>query len=575
MLSPSLICLSLFLGASPVTGGDAPLQISVYATAGDVQRHLATPEDREIVARILQPLRISRLFLEGRRGDEHVAPELLRIVRDFFAARGLRCAGGIATVPGRNFGARQSGGLSWLNWESAKTQRDVAGFFSENAPVFDELIVDDFYCTADTSPESERARAERSWGEYRRDLLISLIDPVIVQPSRTAHPSVRLILKYPQWYDRFHKFGYDPLRMSARFDQIWGGTEVRDPKTRRMGFVQPTEGYLNFRWLASVGGEKVRGAWFDHIECSAQHFIDQAYQSVLAGARELTLFHLGDLVEAHPGDALLATRLPDLFDLAARVRGRKIGGVAFYKPPDSESDDNQYLMDYLAMIGLPIVPVARYPETARVAFIAAQAAADSDILDKMRRHLDRGAALVLTPAFVRAMGRRTGEMAGVEVAAAGVLAEATAVQAGAGEFALAAPIHLDASLTTNGSIVRISARVQGQSVPWLTDFAAGNGRVHVLNVRTFSETDFLDAGEWLLAPKPLGVAEIPEKLADELRAALLAPIGVDFKAPPGIALYLFEQARCAYNFHDEPVTIRLEGEAIEMAAHGWVWRERR
>lgn len=569
------LCLATFFVAWPVARGDAPVQISVYATAGDVQRHLATLTDREKVARLLEPLRVSRLFLEGRRGDDYVPPELLRVVQGFFAPRGVACAGGIATVPGRTFGVRQNGGLSWLNWEDAKTRREVAGFFSENAPLFDELIVDDFYCTGDTSPASDRARAGRSWGEYRRELLASLIDSIIVKPARAAHPDVRLILKYPQWYDRFHKFGYDPLRMSPRFDEIWVGTEVRDPKTRRMGFVQPTEGYFNFRWLASVAGEKVRGAWFDHIECSAQHFLDQAYQSVLASARELTFFHLGDLVEGHPGDTLLASRLPDLFDLAARTQRHRIDGVAFYKPPASEADDNQYLMDYLGMIGLPIVPVARYPETARVAFLAAQAAADPEILDQVRRHLERGTTLVLTPAFVRALGQAAGKMAGVDVRPAGLPAQATAVQSSSRDYALAAPIDLDAGLATNGSTARMSVRVHGQSVPFLTEYAAGKSRVLVLNVRTFSEQDFLDAGEWLLAPKPRGLAEIPEAVADELRAALLAPIGVDLKAPAGVALYLFGQARCVYSFRDEPSRIQLDGESFEVPAHGWVWRERR
>lgn len=575
MLTIVQLFLAAFFIALPVTRGDAPVQISVYATAGDVQRHLATPADREKVARLLEPLRVSRVFLEGRRGDEYVPPELLRAVRDFFAPRGVACAGGIATVPGRTFGVRQTGGLSWLNWEDAKTRSDVTEFFSENAPIFGELIVDDFYCTGDTSPASDRARAGRSWGEYRRELLVSLIDPIIVKPARTAHPDVRLILKYPQWYDRFHKFGYDPLRMSPRFDEIWVGTEVRDPKTRRMGFVQPTEGYFNFRWLASMAGEKVRGAWFDHIECSPQHFLNQAYQSVLAGARELTLFHLGDLVEGHPGDALLAARLPELFDLAARAQRQEIDGIAFYKPPASEADDNQYLLDYLGMIGLPIVPVARYPETARVVFLAAQAAADSEILDQVRRHLERGTTLVLTPAFVRGLGQTVGKMAGVEVQPASLPAEATAVQSGSREYALATPIDLDAGLTKNGSTVRMNVRVGGQSVPFLTEYAAGKSRVLVLNVRTFSEQDFLDAGEWLLAPKPRGLAEIPEALADELRAALLAPIGVDLKAPAGVALYLFGPARCIYSFRDEPLRIGLDGESVELAAHGWVWRERR
>jgi hypothetical protein len=201
------------------------------------------------------------VFLEGRRGDQYVSPAQLRELRDWFAAQGIQCSGGIATVPGGNFGQRQQGGLEWLNWESQKTQVGVAGFFAENAPVFPELVVDDFFCTGDTSPEAEQAKGKRSWGEYRRDLLVSLINPLIVNPTRAAHRQTRLILKFPQWYDRFHLFGYDPLRMPEHFDQVWVGTEVRDPETRRMGFVQPTEGYMNFQWLASQAGSKVHGAW--------------------------------------------------------------------------------------------------------------------------------------------------------------------------------------------------------------------------------------------------------------------------------------------------------------------------
>ena len=97
------------------------LQISVYCTAGEVQQILATPDGKERVLRAVQPLKVSRLFLEGRRGDEYVPPAQLRELRDFFAAKGIQCSGGIATVPGEKFGVRQTGGLAWLNWESPKT----------------------------------------------------------------------------------------------------------------------------------------------------------------------------------------------------------------------------------------------------------------------------------------------------------------------------------------------------------------------------------------------------------------------------------------------------------------------
>ena len=196
----------LALLAAAAAAGHAELRVSVYATAGGIHRYLSTPEGRGRAEAALKRLSVSRIFLEGRRGDEYVPPDKLREVRDFFTARGFAVAGGIATVPGKTFGVRQNGGLGWLNWQNQKTQADIARFFTENAALFDELIVDDFYCTADTSPESETARGGRGWGEYRRDLLAGLIEPMIRRPAAAANPRVRLTIKYPQWYDRFHLF---------------------------------------------------------------------------------------------------------------------------------------------------------------------------------------------------------------------------------------------------------------------------------------------------------------------------------------------------------------------------------
>ncbi len=566
MPSRPIFRFSALLLALPLTAAEPALRLSVYATAGDVQRYLTTPAGREKVLAALLPLRVSRIFLEGRRGDEYVPPQTLAAIRDFFTARGLQASGGIATVPGRSFGVRQNQGLTWLNFQTEKTRHDIAHFFAENAPLFEELIVDDFYCTADTSPESEQARGDRSWSQYRRDLLVSLIEPMMLEPARKARPSVRLILKYPQWYDRFHLFGYDPARMSVPFDRIWVGTEVRNPRTQRMGFVQPTEGYFNFRWLAAVAGEKVQGAWFDHIECTTQNFLDQAYQSVLAGARELTLFHLGDLIEGHPGDALLARALPELFDLAARVRNRKPAGIAFYKPPSSDAGDNMYLMDYLGMIGLPIVPEARYPAGARVVILPLQAAADPDLLEQMRCHLDTGATLILTPALLQRLVPAA-DLAGVRLATPSAAGVASEVEIGQRRIALRAPLEIDAALEPAGCRIRITALSASRRIPLLTSRTSGRGRLLVFNVRTFSEQDFRDSGEWLLCPKPRGLPEIPQPLADELRRAFLDPLRIRFSAPAGVALYLFDETPCFYSFIDRPAQVRLNRRPLQIPAN--------
>ena len=565
-----LLAFILFSTAVAFGAQPAGLQVSVYCTAGDVEHYLTAPEGRRRVLETMRPLGVTRLFLEGRRGDEYVAPQQLQELRAFFATNGIACSGGIATVPGANFGTRQQGELGWLNWESRQTQTGVAEFFTQNAPVFDELIVDDFFCTGDVSAASHAARGARSWGDYRRDLLVSLVQPMIVQPTRQASRHTKLIIKFPQWYDRFHLFGYDPPRMAANFAEVWVGTEVRNPLTRRMGFVQPTEGYMNFRWLTSIAGRKVRGAWFDHIECSAQNFVDQAYQSVLAGAGELTLFRLGDVMEGHPGDARLASRLPELRELAADLRHQTRRGIAFYKPPGSTSEDNLYLADYLGMIGLPLLPVAEYPRAAAVAILPVQAAHDPQLLERMRRHLRRGATVVVTPALLRALGAEAANLAGVEPTAEPQPAKASEIQFADQRLRLETPLELDARLKATGCDVWQSAVIAGAAVPLLTSKAIGPGRLCVLNLRTFSEEDFRASGEWLLPPRPLGLPVIPTELANDLRRHLLGPMKLDFRSPAGVTLVLGGQRAWLYSFRDESTQVQFNGKSHTLPPHGLI-----
>ena len=105
-----MIGLAAFVLANSSDCPAAPavaLQLSVYCTAGDVDHYLGTAEARQQVLHVLQPLKVTRVFLEGRRGEQYVSPGHLREVRDWFAAQGILCSGGIATVPGGSFGQRQ------------------------------------------------------------------------------------------------------------------------------------------------------------------------------------------------------------------------------------------------------------------------------------------------------------------------------------------------------------------------------------------------------------------------------------------------------------------------------------
>ena len=92
----------------------------------------------------------------------------------------------------------------------------------------------------------------------------------------------------------------------------------------------------------------------------------------------------------------------------------------------------------------------------------------------------------------------------------------------------------------------------------------------VLNVRTFSWGD--GRGTWLLAPKELGLQEIPQALADALRRELLAPLDIQLSSPTKVSFYLWGDASVLYNFRDETVELVLNQKPVTLGPHRVLWR---
>ena len=250
------------------------LSLSIFITTQAVNQYLSTEEGRREAVSLMRANGITKAYLEVYRST--VAPlELLRTASDYLRKEGFEVAGGIATVPGPDFGVRQEARFEWFNWQNPKTQMDLRKVMEETAPIFDNFIVDDFLATSDTSAESAAAKGRRDWPEYRRDLLSELSKTIFLDPVKKINPKMNMIIKYPQWYDRYHLYGYDVVRQPQLFDQVWVGTESRGQNTQSFGFVQSYESFIAYRWLASLSGDKIGGAWFDHIDCDQNDFIDQ------------------------------------------------------------------------------------------------------------------------------------------------------------------------------------------------------------------------------------------------------------------------------------------------------------
>ena len=524
---------------------------------------------------------VTKVYLEVYRSGLVVPKDKIVSASAFYRQNGFDVTGGIATVPGGGFGVAQEGKLGWFNWQNQKTQHDLRSVMEQVAPIFDTFIIDDFLCTGDTSLESKAAKGIRSWSQYRRDLLTGLSKTVFIDPAKKSNPKIKMIIKYPQWYDRFHLFGYDVAREPGLFDEVWVGTETRGQYTQRFGYVQPYEGFVNYRWLATLAGAKTGGAWFDHGDCDANDFIEQAYQSVLAGAKELVMFNYTSFAVDHPGHHLLRLEFGNLVKLARAVASNPVVGVAAYKPPNSDAGGDLYIMDFMGMMGIPSVPVSKYPDKASVVFLPTQAAADTTIATKIEQSLKNGARIVVTSGFLDKArdGEKLAALAGIHLPVQAAPVSSSKLIVNGHVDTLKMPLDFGAKIRVDDATTFLAAQVNGEEIPFLTN--SRDGRFYVLNVHTFSQQDFEAVGEVLLSPRPLGLLELSRGAADMLREPFLPPLNWLLDAPSRVAFQPLEnKGFLIHNYNQQGVEVHvlppqnkiyhnaLTGEVVPSDKHG-------
>ena len=493
------------------------LRLSAYITAHTVERMFTSDAGKREIVSLLRCNGFTTVYLEVYRSGLVVSAGLLEESVTFLKENGFHVVGAIATVPGGDTGTHQEGPLGWFNWQTRKTQEDMRKVMEDSAPFFDSFIVDDFLCTSDTSLISKSAKGERSWSEYRRSLLTELSESVFIRPAKEKNPDIKMIIKFPQWYDRFHLFGYDVATKPALFDSVWVGTETRGQYTQRFGFVQPYEGFINYRWIKTLSGEKIGGAWFDHGDCDALDFIEQAYQSVLAGANELVIFNINSYIDGHPGHHLLRQDFEKLANLAVAVAKNPVQGPTAYKPPNSDAGVDLYLMDYIGMFGISLIPESQYPENSPVIFLPTQAAADSSIYEKVVKSIENGAKIIMTTGFIAnaANGDKLARLARIswplpegKVSASNIFYDGIVEK-------LKFPLEMNYQIIPEGAGIILHTDAEGNN-PFLVKNQEGN--VFVINTYTFSQEDFDAVGEVLLSPKQIGLLELPGPWVNEIRS---------------------------------------------------------
>ncbi len=157
------------------------------------------------------------------------------------------------------------------------------------------------------------------------------------------------------------------------------------------------------RWLGGIGGNKCGGGWFDPYGTTEATYIEQARQTVLAGAKESVLFCYGSLLqETGPANMqVLRPLIPELLQVSEAVTDRKAIGVAAYKPPNSHPEQESRVFDFVGMLGVPLVPCHEFPKDAKAAFFSVHALKDPNLSQDSPKLIARGIPILVTDGLAK------------------------------------------------------------------------------------------------------------------------------------------------------------------------------
>lgn len=523
-----------------------------------------------------QHVKVDKVYLETHRDTITVDEQTLLRVKESFADRGIRTSGGITlTINERNR-------FETFCYSDPDHRRHVQEVVEFTAKHFDEVILDDFFFTSCKSLGEIEAKGDRSWTEYRLDLLDEVARNVIVGPARAVNPDVTVIVKYPNWYEHFQGLGFNLETEPAVFDRLYTGTETRDA-LRSAQHLQPYHGYHIFRYFDNLKPGHNAGGWVDTGGMtSLDRYAEQLWLTLFAKAPEITLFDFRQLQrpirESDRGswqgqgtsldfeEVVAPYRLADGSFSEELTIARAAGvalegidgflgelgepiGVACYKPFHSTGED--FLHSFLGMIGMPIDLRPEFPTEAGTIFLSETAKFDPGIVVKIKRQLVDGKNVVITSGLLNALEDR-GIRDIVELEVTQRRAYVDEFLLGRGPIARSREKILIPQLQylTNDSWELIGAIDGPMGWPLLHDADYANGHLYVLNV----------------PDNPADLYLLPEPVLEGIRRTVMADLDVRVDGPAGISVFLYDNDTfIVESFLDEPAAVTiLAGEEIRV-----------
>ncbi len=571
IITKSLIGLCLFCLAAtcPLQAGKyKSFKVSVYARAYEVDKMKDLHWLDSTWTVISQQVDVDKIYLETHRDLLIVDDATLEQAKKYFHDRGIETAGGIT------YTIDESNSFETFCYSNPQHRKKVQEIAEHTAKHFDEFLLDDFFFTSCKSEDEIRAKGDLSWTEYRLKLMTEAGRDLVLKPAKKINPDVKVIIKYPNWYDHFQGLGFNLEEGPQLFDGIWTGTETRDPAG-----AQHLQNYLSYniiRYFENLRPGYNGGGWVDAggLNMSMDRYAEQLHLTMLAKAPEIMLFAYHQLIGVplspsqrapwqgqgtsfnfdemmapitlKDGSQIQPTTMARIAGVTLKQTDRLIGllgnpvGIKSYKPFHSSGDD--FLQNYLGMIGLPMDMHPTFPDDQKVVLLTAQAASDPNIIDKIKKQLLSGREVFITSGLLKAIPDKIAEIAELRC---------TDLKALVNDFGRHGQATRDLLIPqvlyyTNDAWEMVSAGrpltggVSGFPIVLRAPYASSN--LYVLTI-----------------PDDMGnLYDYPAGALNEMRRILSKDLDAYIEGPAKVALFLYDNRTLVVeNFNDEPVNINI------------------
>ena len=259
--------------------------VAIYIPVGVVESFADPQKPADDWARISRQLKVDKVYIEVQRDQRLLPDELAERVKKFFLEHGVQVAGGMALSDGSLGGQFKS-----FCYTDPRDRQFIKSAAELAARHFDEVIQDDFFFVNTKNESDIAAQGNKTWSQFRLGLMDDAAENLIVKPAKVMNPKVKMIIKFPNWYEHFQGAGYDLDQEPRIFDGIYTGTETRDPVITDQ-HLQQYESYQIIRYFENIAPGRNGGGWVDTYSIRyLDRYPEQLWNTLFAKAHELALF---------------------------------------------------------------------------------------------------------------------------------------------------------------------------------------------------------------------------------------------------------------------------------------------